>query len=217
MIIAFTEIEKLFEEIDHLLNKQARVYIIGGAALLHRGIKAATKDLDLVVATKQEFFGIQNALNKIKFTTQIPGKEYTHLNISQIFLRDDFRIDLFEKEVCGRFSLSEKMMGRAEPMVMLNRLAIFLCSNEDIFLFKTMTEREGDITDCISIAATQGLDWEVILEELQGQIKHSQQKVWITWIGERLDLLVERGVDIPIMNAVDTLREAYFEEKDRFA
>src|SRR3989338_7218568 len=199
MITAFTEIDKLFEEIDNSMNQNARVYVIGGAALLHRGMKAATKDIDLVVATKKEFFEIQNTLNKIQFTTQIPGKEYTHLNLSQIFQREDFRIDLFEKEVCGRFSLSEEMIKRAPSVIKLKRLEVFLCSNEDIFLFKTMTEREGDLTDCISIAATQNLDWEVILEELQEQIKHSKQNVWITWVGERLDLLVEKGVDIPIM------------------
>ena len=215
MITAFTEIDKLFEEIDNSMNQNARVYIIGGSALLHRGVKAATKDIDLVVATKKEFFEIQNTLNKIQFITQIPGKEYTHLNLSQIFQREDFRIDLFEKEVCGRFSLSEAMMNRAPLGIKLKHLMVFICSNEDIFLFKTMTEREGDITDCISIAATQNLDWEVILNELQGQIKHTQQNVWITWVGERLDILVERGVDIPIMNEVDRLRDVYFDEKEK--
>lgn len=215
MITAFTEIEKLFEEIDNSLNKKVRVYIIGGAALLQRGVKAATKDIDLVVATKEEFWEIQKVLRKIQFISQIPGKEYTHLNLSQIFLRNDFRIDLFETEVCGRFSLSEAMMKRAPLSIKRKHLMVFICSNEDIFLFKTMTEREGDLTDCISIAATQNLDWEIILEELQSQINRSKQDVWITWVGERLDLLVERGVDIPIMNEVDRLRDAYFEEKEK--
>ena len=122
---------------------------------------------------------------------------------------------MFEKEVCGRFSLSENMMKRAEKIIELSRLTVFLCSSEDIFLFKTMTEREGDITDCMSIAATQNPNWTVILEELQNQIKQSKQDVWITWIGERFDLLSERGVDIPIMNEVDRLREEYFEKYEK--
>ena len=215
MITTFKEIEELFKEIDNSISKEIRVYIIGGAALLKRGIKAATKDIDLVVAAKNEFFEIQNGLNKIRFTSQIPGIEYTNMNLSQIFQRKDFRIDLFEKEVCGRFSLSDKMMKRAELVIELSHLTIFLCSSEDIFLFKTMTEREGDITDCISIAATQNLDWNIILEELQSQIKQSRQDVWITWIGERLDLLAERGVDIPIMKQVDKLREKYFKKYEK--
>jgi len=211
MITTFKEIEELFAEINNSMSKKVNVYIIGGAALLRRGMKAATKDIDLVVETKNEFFEIQNALNKLKFISQNPGKEYTHMNLSQIFQRKDFRIDLFEKEVCGRFSLSKGMIKRAENAIKLSHLAAFLCSSEDIFLFKTMTEREGDITDCMGIAATQSPNWKVILEELQSQIKHSKHDVWITWVGERLDILAERGVDIPIMNEIDKLREKYFE------
>ncbi len=215
MITTFKEIEELFREIDNSMYKKTRAYIIGGAALLKRGMKAATKDIDIVVSTKNEFFEIQKGLNKIKFIAQTPGKEYTHMNLSQIFQRKDFRIDLFEKEVCGRFSLSEEMMKRAELMIELSHLTVFLCSSEDIFLFKTMTEREGDITDCMSIATTQDPDWDVIMEELQSQIKQSKQDVWITWVGEKLDLLAERGVDIPIMNQVDKLREEYFERYEK--
>ena len=215
MITTFKEIEELFREINNSMYKKTRVYIIGGAALLKRGMKVATKDIDLVVATKKEFFEIQNCLNKIRFTAQTPEKEYTHMNLSQIFQRKDFRIDVFEKEVCGRFSLSEEMMKRAELVIELNHLTVFLCSSEDIFLFKTMTEREGDITDCMSIAATQNPDWKVILEELKSQIKQSKQDVWITWVDERLDLLVDKGVDIPIMNQVDKLREDYFEKYEQ--
>src|SRR3989338_11329072 len=215
MITTFKEIEELFREINNSMYKKTRVYIIGGAALLKRGMKVATKDIDLIVDTKNEFFQIQNCLNKIRFTAQTPEKEYTHMNLSQIFQRKDFRIDVFEKEVCGRFSLSEDMMKRAEKIIELSRLTVFLCSSEDIFLFKTMTEREGDITDCMSIAATQNPDWNVILKELQSQIKQSKQDVWITWVGERLDILSERGVDLPIMNEVDKLREEYFERYDK--
>ncbi|MEK6946408.1 MAG: DUF6036 family nucleotidyltransferase [Nanoarchaeota archaeon] len=211
MITTFKEIEELFTEIDNSMSKKVNVYIIGGAALLRKGIKAATKDIDMVVATKSEFFEIQNALIKIKFISRAPEKEYTRMSLSELFQRKDFRIDLFEKEVCGRFSLSEEMMKRAEMVMELRHLTVFLCSSEDIFLFKTMTEREGDISDCISIAATQNPNWNTILEELQSQINQSKQDVWITWVGERLDLLSERGVDIPIMNKIDKLREKYFE------
>lgn len=215
MITTFKEIEKLFVELNNSMHKKTGIYVIGGAALLRRGMKAATKDIDLVIAAKDEFFGVQNALKKMGFRAQIPGREYVHLNLSQIYQREDFRIDVFEKEVCGRFSLSEDMMKRAEKIIELNYLTVFLCSNEDILLFKTMTEREGDLTDCISIASTQTPDWKVILEELKSQIKESKQDVWVTWVGERIDLLAERGVDIPIMDDVNKLREEYFERYEK--
>ncbi|MBI2572461.1 nucleotidyltransferase [Candidatus Woesearchaeota archaeon] len=211
MIETFTEIEKLFVELNNAINTKVNVYVIGGAALLKRGMKAATKDIDLIVANKEAFFEIQNSLKKINFVVRIPSKEYANMNLNQIFQRDDFRIDLFETEVCGKFSLSQSMIQRAEKVIELSHITVFLCSNEDIFLFKTMTQREGDLTDCISISSTQNPNWDIILEELQNQIKQRKRDIWITWIGERLDILVERGVDIPIMDEVDRLRKMYFE------
>ena len=44
------------------------------------------------------------------------------------------------------------MVERAREYLILDKLAVYLCSNEDVFLFKTMTERSGDIEDCISLA-----------------------------------------------------------------
>lgn len=215
MINTFKDIESFFREMDNVLYKKVEVYIIGGAALLRRGQKAATKDIDIIVSTKNEFIEIQNTLIKVGFKTNLPGKEYSRMNLSQIFQKEDFRIDLFEKEVCGKFSLSENMKNRAEIILNLKHIKVFICSNEDILLFKTMTERDGDIDDCVSIATTQTLEWNIILEELQNQIKESKQNVWITWIGERLDLLIERGIDIPIMEKVNGLREKFFDDLEK--
>ena len=78
-----------------------------------------------------------------------------------------------------------------------------------------MTEREGDLVDCISIATTQNIDWKVILGELKNQIKRSKQDVWITWVGERLDILEERKLDIPIMKEIDRLREDFFNNLEK--
>lgn len=215
MIRSFDEIERIFHELDDSIINKTNVYMIGGATLLKRGLKDVTKDIDLVVSTKNEFIDVQNALKKIGFKSQIPGKEYTHLTLSQIFQRDDFRIDLFEKAVCGRFSLTKGMIYRAIKAIDFEHISLFLCSNEDIFLFKTMTEREGDLNDCISIAGSQKLDWNTILEELQSQIKQSKQDVWITWVAERLDLLVERGLDIPIMKEIDKIREKFLDDYEK--
>ena len=215
MINDFKEIEEFFKELDGSLKNSIEIYTIGGTALLHKGMKAATKDIDIIVSTKKEFLELQLALKEIGFEGQLPGKEYSHMNLSQIFQKGDFRIDLFEKEVCGKFSLTEEMKTRSENVIDLNKVKVFLCSNEDIFLFKTMTEREGDITDCISIASTQTPDWNIILKELMNQISKSKQDVWITWVGERFDILEDRKVDIPIMKDINKLREDFFDELEK--
>ncbi len=214
MINNFKQIGDIFKEIDQIIPDKIKVYVVGGAALLEQGLKAATKDIDLVVETKKEFIQFQHSLQKRGFKPQIPGKEYSRMNLSQIFQRGDFRIDLFEKEVCGRFSLSRGMVERARKALSLDHIEVYLCSNEDIFLFKTMTDREGDLTDCESIV-TAAVEWDIILDELKSQINMSKQDVWITWVGERIDILEERGMVIPIMKDLNTLRDKFFDDFER--
>ena len=214
MIRNFKQIEGLFKEIDTVLHGKMQVYVIGGAVLLEQGLKVTTKDVDVVVITRDDFIRLQIGLEKIGFIPQIPGKEYSRMNLSQIFQRGDFRMDVFEKEVCGRFSLSKGMMKRARKVMDLNSMDVHLCSNEDVFLFKTMTDREGDLTDCESIVEA-AVEWNIIIEELKSQIHSSKQDVWITWVGERLDLLEDRGMIIPIMDEVNALREKFFDDFEK--
>ncbi len=214
MITAFQQILDLFIEIEKNLPQKADIFAIGGMVLLHQGLKPATKDIDLVVAAKDQFTLLEATLKEIGFHGKIPTPLYARFNISQIFMREDFRIDLFQRAVCGEFFLSPGMRQRAIRIMDSDKLSLFLCSNEDILLFKSMTEREGDLDDCLALAK-RGLQWNVILEELRYQMKHTGNKVWVTWVGERLDLLQERGLNIPIMPEIDALRFEYYEEWER--
>ena len=215
MISKFDELSRLFDEIDDHLTEDVHFYVIGGAMLMYHGLKDATKDIDIIVDHETEFDQVQKTLKKLKFTTRVPTNEYKKVDLSQIFVRDDFRIDLFHKVVCKGFELSAAMKKRATRIAKLKHLAVWLCSNEDVLLFKTFTEREGDISDCLSLARQKSLDWGAILEEIEHQIQTSGNKVWITWIGERLDILEERGLQIPIMKEVNKLREAYFDDLEK--
>lgn len=214
MISEFEQIKKLFEEIDKYADKRINIYVIGGAMLLYHGLKPATKDIDLIISEKENYSEFKKALAKAGFKPKSLTKEYEHLNINQILVRDDFRIDLFHRTVCNGFSLSENMMKRAEKIIDLPKLHVFLCSNEDVFLFKTLTERLGDLEDCIALSR-KGLDWTGILNELKHQINLSKNDVWITYVGERLDILSERGLQIPIMDDIDALRTAYYDKLER--
>lgn len=211
MISNFDFIKPLLEEIDALLDEKVTLYAIGGIVLMYRGLKPATKDIDLVVKDAKEYEQLRKLLVKIKFIPTKPEFGYDRFNLSQILIRHDFRIDLFSKTVCKCFSLSSGMMQRAQEVISLKKLKFCLCSNEDLFVFKTITEREGDLQDCIALSG-RGLNWQVILDELREQTKTTGTKVWITWVGERLDLLVEKGLNIPIMKDIDVLREAYYNE-----
>lgn len=215
MISTFEQVRRVFEEIDKNLHKKIQVYMIGGAMLLYHKIKPATKDIDIIVANRSEFETLQTVLKKLHFTTKVPTFEYKKVDLSQIFIRDDLRIDVFHKIVCKGFLLSDPVMKRAEKIMELENLSLFLCFPEDVFIFKTFTERDGDIEDCLRITDQKKLDWNAILEEINTQIQTSGNKVWITWIGERLDILEERGLNIPIMKDVDALREKFFADFEK--
>ncbi len=177
-------------------------------------MKSVTKDIDLVVEKRPEFSAMEIILKQMEFKTKIPTLQYKNLNLSQIFVRDDFRIDLFHKTICKGFSLSTGMMERSLPVLTFPNLAVSLCSKEDVFLLKTLTDREGDLDDCIALAA-EGVNWKIVLQELKSQMKSSGNKIWITFVGERLDLLQERGLDIPIMQEIDQLRLQFYEDLEK--
>lgn len=177
--------------------------------LVYQGLKPATKDIDLIISNKQPYERFVIELKKIGFTPKNPTGVYIKMHASMILERSDFRLDIFLETVCKRLKLSKKMMQRAQSIISGNYLDVFHCSNEDIFLFKSMTERDGDLEDCISLAK-RGLNWPTILTEMQSQIKQNGEDIWITWIGERFDLLEEKGLHIPIINEIDALRNTYF-------
>jgi hypothetical protein len=211
MILDFKDFEKLFEEINSHLDHKISLYVIGGAVMLYHGLKTATKDIDIIVYSEKEFKTIQNILKTLNFETQIPSKEYENFDLSQIFIKGTYRIDLFHKVVCKGFSLSDNMKKRADKILSLNKLDVYLCSTTDIFMFKTFTEREGDIIDCVALAQKEIL-WKKMLQEIKEQIKISKQKVWITYIGERMELLEEKNIVIPIMKDIYKIIDEFYDE-----
>ena len=131
------------------------------------------------------------------------------MELNKIMVRDDYRIDAFLKKVCKKFALSTDMIKRSNEILKLKNISVNKCSNEDIFLFKSMTERPGDLEDCIELIK-KGLNWNEIKDEMINQIKTNGADVWITWIGERLDELIDKGLTIPIMKDINKMRDNYF-------
>ncbi len=81
MIERFEQAEELFKELDSAMEGKIMVYTIGDAALLKRGLKPVTKDIDLVVSSRHEFLDLQNALVKIGFTIHPMQSSLCNLNI----------------------------------------------------------------------------------------------------------------------------------------
>jgi len=210
LISNFKQIEKLCVELNSIVENKISIYLLGGGAMMYYNLKQETKDMDLVCKT-DDYFKLYSVLKKIGFVAKNPSREYLRLNISEILIRDDFRIDLFNNKVCGNLSLTDSIIKRSKLAVDLQNIKLFCFSPEDIFVFKSITEREGDVVDSENILRGE-LDLNIIYLEILSQIKEHGKDVWITYFVARLEALIDKGFDIPIYKESRKLAEEYYNQ-----
>ena len=213
-ITDFGQIFDAFKEIDQNINKKINIYLIGGAVLLYNNLKPGTKDIDLIVNSKEAYDLLIKILQKQDFKLEKATREYHKLNLENIFIKNNYRFDIFNKIVCNNLFLSENMIKRAKLIKEYKNIKLFACSLEDILVFKSITDRDGDIDDCQSIAR-KNPNWNVILEEIIFQTEKSGNDVWITWFEERLNLLEDRKINIPILKDIRKLSLKYYKELEK--
>ncbi|MGB6785578.1 MAG: hypothetical protein WBE60_06850, partial [Nitrosotalea sp.] len=73
---------KLFDDIGTSVPQFARTYLIGGENMRIKGLKARTKDIDLVVETKEDYESIVTALTKLGYEPRT----------NDVFSREDLRV-----------------------------------------------------------------------------------------------------------------------------
>ena len=182
------------EKVGNALTMPINLYLIGGAAMIKYGLKAATKDIDVLFSTQREAVELVNALKKVEYNQIQSGRlapEYKMMSATRILEnRDGFRWDIFHEYVCKKLRLSSGMIKRANIFVETGRLNVWIISKEDIFLLKSVTERDDDEDDLLLLARS-GLDWEAILNECVSQ--------------SRCDMMCE----IDLYDKLDKLRTSY--------
>ncbi|MDO5861434.1 MAG: hypothetical protein Q4Q58_01330 [Thermoplasmata archaeon] len=211
MIDAIRNVYSLMDELSGVTSP-TDVYMIGGGALIFNGAKAVTKDVDLVVRTREAFDRVAGALACIGFRQTRPDAGCAREHPSGIYERDDgIRVDMFETVVCGRLSLSDGMASRAVPAYSSGNVHLLVCSPTDILVFKSVTGRDGDQQDSAGIVESGTVDWDAALDEIRAQTADGEE-VWITWIADSLFALGERyGYRIPIMRELLGMADAYLE------
>jgi len=167
-----SEISFDFILLEKHLDKPISLYIFGGEGMRLRKLKRSTKDIDIVLEDEASFILLEQALREIGYKP-LSGDEITILDKkfepSGIFVKEGYpRMDLFVKCICNAFLLSDSMKIRSESKV-VGKLRLYIMSNEDIFLLKSITDREGDIYDMIALAKASGFDWKIVINELYRQ------------------------------------------------
>jgi hypothetical protein len=210
MISEYNQIEILFKKIDTHLKNKTSVFIIGGAALLHYGIgKGYTKDIDIVFEDINHFESFSSALKENDYIIKRKPLTHDRLDIFEMLEKGEFRFDLFVNSVCKGFSLSKEMVKRAKKVLSLDYLEVYICSMEDIVLFKSLSpDRMNDIEDSIGLIK-RGIDWNIIYNELIVQtnicVDKTKKKHLVWYFIERIQDLENRKVLVPIKSKVINL------------
>jgi predicted transcriptional regulator len=199
------QIIEALKQIGGRLEKEIHAYLFGGANMLLRGLKGSTKDLDLIVERKDDFMEIRENLIELGYR-ELREEELTpndrRVNPSGIFVSEGWRIDLFTEKICGALTLSEGMKKRSEER-RFGRLVLHLLDLGDVFLLKSITDREGDLEDMHLILSRGGVrNWEEIWQDYLEQEKTIKQHLCFM-ILDSLDILKEKfGETVPIYRKV---------------
>ena len=183
---------QLLEKIGAELPVKVKAYMIGGGALSLKGLKEATKDVDLVLLDRKALHQIKNSFEKIGYEID-KGlfKEQFYKDAVFVFLdKSGSRIDILVDVVCGMLRLTKDMQKRAAKYGSFGNLDIYLASNEDILLFKAVTDRPQDLIDIRALIDATNLDWDIIINECVSQ--HREDTKWIFWFYEQICRLEEQ-------------------------
>ena len=155
------------------ITKDVKIYVFGGEAMRIRGLKRATKDIDVVVEDSREFKTIGRASTSMGYRT-LGGTEISKSDLRNLIPRGFLLVRAPHESIFSstRFATSSSLSGNMKQRSNCQtegRLSLCLMSNEDIFLLKSITDREGDIYDMIQLAKAPNFRWKVILDELYYQ------------------------------------------------
>lgn len=170
----------LFNLVSKEIKKDVDCYAFGGTAMMFYGYKDETKDIDLYFMDAGDRLIFIDAIEKIGFEETSPIKIYIpeklrDKNRPLMFKRDDNRFDLFAKKIFHTV-ISPKMKNDLFAIQQFkgkNTLTIKVLRKEHIVQLKSITERDKDFEDILTIIRKdKNFDWQYLIDEAIWQHKH---------------------------------------------
>lgn len=190
------------------LEEPTTVYLIGGGALTLSRLKNATRDIDLIVGSAADAERLFRALTSAGYESlDEPEADYDDLEAAFIVQRGPRRFDVFNRQVAGELHLSGSMIDRSEHLFDEGPLTVRMVSLSDIFLFKSVANREDDVDDMI-VLAEGDIDEDAIMDEVMVQLELIGDDQFIRSMKHKLDRLAERDYSFDIHDEVTTLHES---------
>lgn len=197
----------LFDEMGKHIPSETEAYLLGGENMRLKGLKPRTKDCDLVVSDERSFNAIVETLKKMGYDSVSKSRlsaDDLRIAASDILEHPTTRsrIDIFTRIVARKLALSDRMKKRAK-MEMHGKLKLGIMANEDVFLLKGVTLREGDIQDMAKLAQSQGFDWQIVWDEMERQEKDRFERFSAILL-ESLDYLYgQTGIRAPFYKKLE--------------
>ena len=189
-------------EAGKICTKKIQVYLVGGGAMAIRGEKDATKDVDLILEHEEDAEELGGALISLGFEVNIqPPMECQGLVDAKIMTAlIGMRVDIFVKTVCHKLVFSPGMKNRSEFYGNYGNISLSICSREDIFLLKSVTERGRDLDDMI-VLFRKSIKKDALLTECQIQGQYDDLldgRIWEAFLLRKIEEMEEKyGVSIP--------------------
>jgi predicted transcriptional regulator len=195
-----TRLQDGLKQLGEQLDRAVDAYLLGGGNLILRDLKDSTKDLDLVVESNEALLALGETLRELGYDERTDLETaYEKLDPAVVFERDGSpRYDIFVGVVAGKLRLTEQMRDRADRTIEHGDLSLHLLSLTDIFLFKSITEREGDLEDVTLLARQASIDWQQLFDEIRRQDELTGQYFSFAVL-DTLDILQQRAdIESPI-------------------
>ena len=196
------EVVSSLTEAGRKCARPVQIYLIGGGAMALRGEKDATKDVDLILGSEDDAETLVKAFIGLGYRLHpsLPLDCAALTDAIVLERGDGLRIDVFVAKVCNGLALSENMVERSDFFGRLCAIELHICSREDIFLLKSVTERSRDLDD-MYILYKKGLDRDLIFRECTDQnrmVTPPNEKIWESFLLVKIEEMERRfGIGIP--------------------
>jgi hypothetical protein len=197
--------EEILISLGNILDRKITVYAIGGTAMMLKGIKDTTLDIDFVFDKKsdrEEFIlGLKKLGAKESDVTLVYGlKENTPIMLEL----GNARFDLFMNKIITSI-FSQKMKDRANQIHEFGKNLIIKVANvHDLIIMKSVTSRTKDLDDISVIFKKSNISWDIIIEESLEQVKLGN-RVAILALGEKFEKLNNQKIIAVPRSVLDKL------------
>ncbi|MBS3122677.1 hypothetical protein J4434_07390 [Candidatus Woesearchaeota archaeon] len=175
----------LFSLIAKEIKQDIVVYVFGGNAMMFYGYKDETKDIDILFEHLEEREEFIRVIKLIGFQETSPIKIYLPEKLRDphrplMYLKEDIRFNLFVKKIFKTL-ISPKMkedLFAVHEFKGNNTLTLRVLRKEHLVILKTVTERDRDFEDIVTIfRKDKDFDWQYLVDEVIWQYQHGDS--WV--------------------------------------